>query len=92
MTTATTMVGERVDSDKDDYMTKTPTARTMTTTFLTQQPTCGRMHSCQGGGVISTMMKMATNKMTMASMTTKVKAESKVKAEAEAEKEEEEEE
>ena len=26
--------------------------------FLTQQPTCGRMHSWQGGGLISTMMTM----------------------------------
>ena len=34
MMTATMMVGERVDSDKDDDMTKTPTARTTTTTFF----------------------------------------------------------
>jgi hypothetical protein len=28
--------------------------------FDSQQPTCGRMHSWQGGGVILTMMTMAT--------------------------------
>ena len=112
MTTATTMAGERVDSDKDVNTTKTPTVRTTTTSyfdtttnlwsdaflagrgvdfddddngnndhkydndddsergkrqrhrrqgqqrphFLTQQPTCGWMHSWQGGGGISTTM------------------------------------
>ena len=110
MTTATTMVGERVDSDEDNDTTKTPTARTTLTSLfdtttnlwsdaflagrggdfdddddgnndqkdndnnegergqrkkhqrlgqrrphlLTQQPTCGRMHSWQARGVIST--------------------------------------
>ena len=32
--TATTMAGERVDSDKNDRMTMTPTARTRTTSFF----------------------------------------------------------
>ena len=34
--------------------------RTRTTSFLSQQPTCGWMHSWQGGGVISTMMTTTT--------------------------------
>ena len=35
-------------------------ARTTSASFLTQQPTCGWMHSWKGGGVISTKMTTAT--------------------------------
>ena len=34
MTTATTMVGERVDSDEDNDKTKNPMARTTSTSFF----------------------------------------------------------
>ena len=62
MATATTMAGERVDSDKDNDTTKTPTARTTTTSFFDTTTNLWSDAFLVGKGVISTtMMTTATH-------------------------------